>query len=368
MRAARHRFHYQRRKRRAPAGAPPGTLVVDPQAVQPRVRVTGYDPQRLEAADISQAAQITPWLERWPVLWVDVEGLGDLELIRAIAGIFRLHDLALEDVVHTHQRAKVEDYVNHLFIATRAVCGAQAVVTEQVSIVLGDRYVLSFHEAGGWNPDAVRGRVDHVHSTIRQSGADHLAYAILDTVVDGYFPLLESLGESIERLESTAVADHGPEIVARVHAVKHDLLQLRRAVWPQREMLNALIRDPQPFVTATTRVYLRDCYDHCVQLIDMIETYRDVASGLMELHLAAVSNHMNEVMKVLTVIATTFMPLSFVAALYGMNFDRGSAWNMPELGWRYGYPFALGLMAGVVVAMLWYFRRKGWVGHRGNNG
>lgn len=360
---SRRRLKLRRVRRRSPPGAPPGTLIADPQAGPSRVRVVGYGPDRTESADIDRAAQLEEWIGAWPVLWVDVEGLADVDLIQGIARLFRLHDLALEDVINTHQRAKVEDYVDHLFLVTRAIGNGELAATEQVTLFLGRDFILTFHETGGWNLDRVRERLARNQSVIRRAGPDHLAYAVLDMVVDGYFPLLEALGESIEALEEHAVADDDPQIVGRVHSIKHELLLLRRAVWPQREMLNALIRDRFEYIGEPVRVYLRDCYDHCVQLMDTIETYRDVASGLMELHLASVSNRMNETMKVLTVIATIFIPLSVITGIYGMNFDTGiSPWNQPELHWYLGYPFALGLMLAVAVVMLWYFRRKGWIG------
>ncbi len=369
MRTARHRFRVYRPKRRTPPGAPPGTLVVDPQAQPPRIRVTAYGPNGCEERTLEAVAGLSDFLGRWPVVWVDVDGLGDLDVIRSLAATFRLHDLALEDVVNAHQRAKAEDYVHHLFLVMRGVSGVEAVTTEQVTLFLGDGYLLSFHDAGGWNLDHVRERLRRAVSPLRRAGADHLAYTILDTVIDGYFPLLERLGETLEQLEEEVIAEHDPQIIARIHQVKHDLLHLRRAVWPLREMLNALIRDPLPYLTEPTRVYLRDAYDHCVQLMDMIETYRELTSGLMELHLASVSNRLNEVMQVLTMISTIFIPLSVIVGVYGMNFDTAaSPLNMPELGWRYGYPFALGLMAVTSIGMLLYFRRKGWFGRRRRTG
>jgi magnesium transporter len=234
--------------------------------------------------------------------------------------------------------------------------------TEQVSIFLGDRFVLSFQEQPGDCFDLVRARIHNDTSRLRSRGADYLAYALIDAVTDGYFPVLERLGEDLEDLEDAIVSDPQPESARMLHDLKRQFLSLRRAVWPHRELLSTLTRDEHGLLQRETRLYLRDCYDHAVQLMDLLETYREIASGLMDVYASSVNVKLSEIMKVLTVIATVFMPLGFIASLYGMNFDRtASAWNMPELGWRFGYLFSLGLMAGCVVFLLYYFRRRGWL-------
>jgi magnesium transporter len=305
----------------------------------------------------------------WPVTWVDVQGLGDVETVRALGDRFDLHGLALEDVINVHQRPKVELYENHVFIVTRMVGGPATdgggADTEQVAMFLGADFLLTFQERSGDCFEPVRERLRHAGGRIRAARADYLAYTLIDAVIDGYFPVLEGYGERVERLEDAVTARPDAALVAQIHALKRDLLTLRRAIWPQREMVNALIRDESSLVAEPTRLYLRDCYDHAIQLMDMIETYREIASGLVDLHLSSFSARLNEVMKVLTIIATIFIPLSFITGLYGMNFDpSASRWNMPELGWRYGYPFALGLMGVVAIGLLVYFRRKGWIGGR----
>jgi magnesium transporter len=298
-------------------------------------------------------------------VWLNVEGLADIGLIERLARVFDLHALAVEDVVNTHQRPKVDEYPKHLFIVAREVMTADFDASDQVTLFLGSGFLLTFQEHAGTGLEPVRERLRKAGNLLRLGGADYLAYAILDTIIDGYFPVLERYGEAIETLEREVVDTGSDVAIGRIYATKHDLLQLRRAVWPQRDMLNALAREKLPFVSEATRPYLRDCYDHCIQLMDMLETFRDVASGLMELHLAAVSNRMNEVMKVLTVISTIFIPLSFIAGVYGMNFDRdASRWNMPELGWVYGYPFSLGLMLLTALILLLYFQRRGWLARR----
>lgn len=307
-------------------------------------------------------ASIREAMTRFPIVWVDVEGLADLDLVRALGAVFNLHALALEDTLNTHQRPKLELYADHLFVVTRMIRANDAPATEQLAMFLGDGYLLSFQEEPGDSLEPVRARIRQGRGRLRVGGVDYLAYALLDATVDGYFPVLESYGERLEELEGTIGADGGSEQIRAIHLLKRDLLALRRAIWPQRELLHQMSRDSGAWVTDATRIFLRDCYDHVVQLTDLVETDREIAAGLVELHLSALNVRMNEIIKVLTVIATIFMPLSFITGLYGMNFDRASPWNMPELGWRYGYPIALLLMAGVVGGLLVYFRVQGWIG------
>ena len=233
---------------------------------------------------------------------------------------------------------------------------------EQFSLFLGPNFVLTFDEQPGDCFDPVRERVRRKHGRVREAGADYLAYALLDTIVDCYFPLLERYGEQLEDLEETIISQPNHTVVAAIHDIKRDLLSLRRAIWPQRETFNTLLRDKTPLLTDETRLHLRDCYDHTVQLIDLIETYRELGADLMDIYLSSVSNRTNETMRVLTVIATIFIPLTFIAGVYGMNFNAGtSPWNMPELGWYWGYPLVLGLMAMVAAGQLFFFWRKGWL-------
>jgi magnesium transporter len=308
-------------------------------------------------------------LGRLPVTWVNIDGLGDLNTIRRVGEIFGLHRLALEDVNTSQQRPKVEEYDEHTFIVIRmpeAPDPEARFDSEQVSIFLGTNYVLTFQERVGRDCfDPVRERLRTGRGRLRQSGGDYLAYTLIDAVIDAYFPVLERIGEEVETLEDELAEDPDASLVARVHEVKRDLLTLRRVVWPMRETVNALIRDPTPHITTTTQIYLRDCYDHAITLLDIVEVYRDIASGLHDLYLSSMSTRLNEIMKVLTIIATIFIPLGFIASLYGMNFATDtSPLNMPELHWYYGYPFALALMAAVAGGLLFYFWRSGWIGGR----
>jgi len=352
-------------RRRTAIGAPPGTLVADSASLPTRIGFFGFGASSIEEQQTADMAQLREAIRHHDVVWINVDGFADLRLIENVGSLFGLHDLALEDVVNVHQRPKVEEFEDHLFIVTRMLPDPAATHTEQVSLFLGKGYVLTFQEAPGDVFEPVRERLRRHKGRIRQMGPDYLAYALLDAVIDGYFPALERQGESIESLEAMVLTQPHQELAADIHAIKRDLLEIHRAVWPQRDMINGLMRDESDLIREKTRTYLRDCYDHTVQLIDMIETYREISSSLLEIHLSSLSNRMNEIMKVLTIMATIFIPLSFIASIYGMNFNPASSpWNMPELGWRYGYLLALGLMAAVAIGLLAMFHAHGWIGRR----
>jgi magnesium transporter len=348
--------------KRAAPGAAPGTLIADPNAAETQISAFSYGVDEIAEAHKCRAADVARLRGTAPVLWVDLSGLADVSAIEAVGGAFGLHQLALEDVINVHQRPKAEVYEDYLFIVFRMLSPAQAAHGEQVSLFIGDNYVLTFQERPGDCFEPVRDRLRRNKGRIRQLGADYLGYALIDAAIDSYFPMLETVGEEIEALEDDVVADPKPVLVDDLHRIKRELLAIRRTVWPTREMLNTLIRDELPQITETTRPYLRDCYDHTIQLMDIVETYREIASSLLDVYLSSLSARMNEVMKVLTVIATIFIPLGFVASLYGMNFDRASPFNMPELGWRFGYPFALVVMAAIAGGLIWFFRRRKWIG------
>ncbi len=296
------------------------------------------------------------------MVWVDIVQFGDEQLISEVGEAFGLHNLALEDAVHTHQRPKVEEYDDHLFLVALMLGEQASIDTEQVAFFVGDGYVITFQEKPGDCFGPVRDRILNAKGRIRNAGADYLCYALLDAIIDGYFPVLEQQGEILEALEDRVVSSPEPGNIAELHNMKRNLLLLRRAIWPHREMVNNLIRNEHYLIASDTKPFLRDCYDHTIQLMDIVETYREIASGLVDVHISSVSVKLNEVMKVLTIVATVFMPLSFIASLYGMNFDRQiSPWNMPELGWSLGYPFALLLMLGSAAGLLWYIWKRGWL-------
>lgn len=350
------RRHERAAAPRAP-GTPPGTLNVNPLAAAPVLHVIAYGPEDLVEQTLDDWRQVQGFVTRYPVCWVNVDGLGDREVLTGLGEVFSLHPLALEDVINVHQRPKVEQYDQHLFVIARMLTLGQRLETEQLSLFLGTGYVLTFQEHPGDCLDPIRERLRKAGGRLRRAGADYLAYALIDAVVDSYFPVLELFGERLETLEDEIVAHPDVSTVTQIHQAKRDLLTFRRAIWPERDALNALLRDDTPLVTAETRLYLRDCYDHTIRLIDILEVYRELASGLLDFYMSSISNRMNEVMKVLTVIATIFIPLTFIAGVYGMNFEY-----MPELRRPWAYPAVWGVMLLVAVGMLAFFRRRGWLG------
>jgi magnesium transporter len=360
-----HRERWRRRlKRRAKPGAAPGFLPIDPEAPRPVIQVLAYSAGDFVVRDVANVAELREFMGRWPVTWVNVDGLGDARILEELARLFDLHPLAMEDVVNVHQRAKVDRFGDRTYMVAHMVSLTEHFETEQLSLFLGPDFVITFQERPGWDClEPVRERIRKGAQRIREAGTGYLAYSILDAVIDHYFPVLEEFGERLETLEDQIILRPDRSAIAQVHELKRELLYLRRAIWPLREALNTLVRDEIPHITHETRLYLRDGYDHAVRIIDLVETYREVCSDLMDLYLSSISNRMNEIMKVLTLISTLFIPLTFVVGVYGMNFNtQASPWNMPELNWYYGYPLCLGLMVLIVIIQFVYFVRKGWVG------
>jgi magnesium transporter len=350
-------------KRYHKPGTAPGTLrpVEDQRVERARVTVIHYNAEKLEELEISDPAECEPFSERRGVTWINVEGLTDIGLIESLGKTFGLHPLSLEDVLNCGQRPKVEEYDDYQFVIMRSLrLDGEQLEGEQISLFFGRNFVLTFQEVPGDSFEAVRARIRSGKGLIRKAGPDYLAYALIDALVDEFFPVLEHLGERVEALEDELVDQPSPDLLRRIHAVKRELLALRRAAWPERDLLNALLREDSELIHPGTKVFLRDPYDHIVQAMDMIETFRELASGMIDVYLSSLSNRMNEVMKVLTVISTIFIPLTFIAGIYGMNFHPNSPWNMPELEWYYGYPFSLALMLAVALSLVYYFRRKGW--------
>lgn len=340
-------------------GNAPGSLSIDPAWPKPTLRVMAYRSDDFIEAE-TQPDEIARYRESWPVVWINVDGLGDETVLRRLGEVFKLHRLALEDVVNLGQRAKVEAYEEDLFIVIRSPAGATG-DPEQVSLLVGPGFVLSFQEYPGDSFDGVRERIRHGKGKIRRAGSDYLAYALLDAVIDSYFPVLEEISETLEVLEQEVLTSPDQGTVSRIYEIKRRLQGLRRTISPHREALNTLIRDAGGQIAQETGLYFRDTYDHCVRIIELVESQRDLCSDLMSTYLSVVSNRMNQVMKVLSIIGTVFIPLGFVAGLYGMNFDpEASPWNMPELGWYFGYPLALTLMGSIALGLLIYFWKSGW--------
>jgi magnesium transporter len=350
--------------KRVSPGAPPGTLVVDPESPKPTIRVMTYGPDHLEERAISDPELLVGLVGKHPVTWVDVDGLGDTQIVERVGKALHLHPLALEDAINQYQRPKADEYAENLFIVVRMAQLGERVRTEQLAIFLGAGFVATFQsEHPGDCLDPVRKRITTSQGRIRNEGPDYLVYSLLDAVIDHYFPLVDTFGESLESLEDELIAAPVASAPERIQRAKQDLAVLRRAVVPLRDVVNTLIRDEAKFIRPETRIYLRDCYDHTGQLLDVVNTYRELAAGLMELHLSAVNLRMNEVMKFLTLVSTIFIPLTFIVGVYGMNFDpQRSPWNMPELEWRYGYVAVMSVMALVAIALVVLFRRRGWLG------
>jgi magnesium transporter len=351
-----------RARKRTPPGSSPGAFVVDPSAPKPVLSAILYGESTLRVTAPTDLGALRKEVQGGLFLWLDVAGLGDGDVIRAVGAAFGLHPLALEDVVNINQRPKVESYPEHQFLVARAVMQLNPLDTDQVSFFLGKDFVVTFREKPSPLFDPVRERLRGGKGMIRTGGPPYLLYALLDDVVDGYFPALEDLGERLTAAEDEIVAAPRPDSLRQVHELKRDLLVARRAIWPQREALAFLLREGETGAMKDLRIYLNDCYDHTVQLLDLVETYRDIASGLTEIYLSSMSHRLNEIMRVLTVITTIFIPITFLAGIYGMNFDRSSPWNMPEIGWKYGYPACLAAMAVIAIGLYLWFRRKGWIG------
>lgn len=324
-----------------------------------------YTPTDLHEQVLASPDEVQPFLAQDGVTWLHVQGLDDHDAMERLGELFRLHPLALEDVLKDPQRAKAEEYDEQDFVITHTVAltDDNRLQFAKFSMFVGSNYVLTFQGGEQDNCEEVRVRVRTARGPIRQHGVDHLMYTLLDVIIDGYFPVLEDFGEYLEQVQEQALLREAPDTLRNIQRAKHELMRLRRIIWPQRDLLNVLMRDDNNNVSGPVRHYLRDCYDHVVQLMDVTETYREMASDLMDAYMTAISNRMNSVMKVLTIIATLFMPLTFIVGVYGMNFKtEASPWNMPELTWRYGYPVCWVVMLAVTVWMVMYFRRRGWIG------
>ncbi|KAF3891027.1 MULTISPECIES: magnesium/cobalt transporter CorA [Nostocales] len=346
-------------------GTIPGFLYIPHGSPPPKISLIDY-----KAIDIVRKETVTPeecavYLDTESVSWVEVQGLGDEDVLRRLGKVFGLHPLVLEDIVNVVERPKIEEYEAQLVIICRMVVPKtteEGFHSEQVSLVLGENYLLSVQEEPEYDClDGVRTRICQNKGIIRKRRADYLAYTVLDAIVDGFFPVLERFGDRIEELENEVIENPTQQTLQKIYEIRRELLQLRRYIWPQRDAINSLIRDGNELIRDEVRMYLRDCYDHTIQVIDTIETYRELTSGLMDVYLSAVSNRMNEVMKFLTVMSSIFIPLTFIAGIYGMNFNtEKSPYNMPELNWHWGYFLCLGVMGAIAITMVVIFWQKGW--------
>ncbi len=348
-------------KRSKKKGLPPGTIVHtgERRGGKATISVIDYDEKGVREKAVKKVEGCYEFKGNKRTTWINVDGVHDVNVIEKIGKHFGVHPLVLEDIANTEQRPKVEDFEDYLFIVARMFYNGQKegeVESEQISFILGKDFVISFQENEGDIFDSVRKRIRDGKGSMRKMGPDYLLYALLDAIVDNYFVILEGAGERVEDLEEALTLNPSNKTLQDIHRMKRDMIYLRKGIWPLREVINTLTRNESKLIKKGTMRYLRDVYDHTIQVIDTIETYRDILSGMVDLYLSSISNKMNEVMKVLTIIATIFIPLTFITGLYGMNFQY-----MPELGWVHGYPFALGIMLLVALVMFVYFKRRKWI-------
>ena len=342
-------------------GLPPGALVHigEKRLEETRISIIDYDHAQFQEKEVEKIDDCFPLKDKPTVTWINIEGIHDLQVIEEVGKHFNIHPLVLEDILNTGHRPKVEDFGDYIFIILKMLhCDEKdnEIEAEQLSIVLGSNFVISFRESGGDVFDPIRERIRDAKGRLRKTGADYLAYCIVDAVVDGYFMILEKLGEDIDSLEEESVTEPTQETLRRIHTLKREMVFLRKSVWPLRELISTLERGDSSLIHESTGIYFRDVYDHTIQVMDTVESFRDMLSGMHDTYLSNVSNRMNAVMKVLTIIATIFIPLTFVAGIYGMNFKF-----MPELEWRWGYSLVLAVMAVIAVSMVIYFRKRKWL-------
>ncbi|MBN1975089.1 MAG: magnesium/cobalt transporter CorA [Sedimentisphaerales bacterium] len=343
------------------AGLLPGTLVYTGQRMMESVKITvmDYDEQNFHEKQVQKIEDCFEFKTKPTVTWINIDGLHDAKIIEKIGNHYDIHPLVLEDILHIGQRPKFNDLEKYIFVVLMMLHfdeASQTVQSEQISFVLGSNYLISFQENIGDVFDQIRDRIRNAKGKIRKMNHDYLLYSLLDAIVDSYFSILEKLGEKIESLEEELSNNPEKKTLQQIHNLKREMIFLRKSVWPLRELISSLQRSESELIKDSTKAYLKDIYDHTIQVIDSIDSFRDIISSIQDLYLSIVSNRMNEVMKVLTIIATIFIPLTFIAGVYGMNFD-----NIPELRWKYGYAAVLLMMIAVSAGMLYYFKRNKWL-------
>ncbi|MFA4923770.1 MAG: magnesium/cobalt transporter CorA, partial [Ignavibacteriaceae bacterium] len=342
-------------------GLPPGSLVFtgEQKLAHPNLSLIKYSETSCEVVDSLRAEDISSSIKKNGITWINIEGIHDTALVEKIGEVFHLHPLLLEDILNPQQRPKLDEYDDVVFIIAKMLFMDKKhdkIIDEQVSFVLGENFLLTFQESKPGDAfDLVRERIINNKGKIRKEKSDYLCYRLLDAIVDNYFEVLEKVGDRLEDIEMAIIQNPEKSSIQKTHELKRELIYLRKITWPLREVINNFHRGEHALINQTTKIYMRDLYDHTIQVIDTIETYRDWLSGLEDLYLSSLSNKMNEVMKILTMIATLFIPLTFIVGLYGMNFKF-----MPELEWKWGYPFVWGIMITLTVFMTFYFKKKKW--------
>ena len=342
-------------------GLPPGSLVHvgEKRTETVSIEIIDYDENQVLEKKAVDVEECFPFKDQPTVTWINIDGIHQTDIIEKIGNHFDLHPLILEDIMSTAQRPKMEDFGHYIYIVLKMLQledGDSEIKAEQISLIVGSNFVISFQETQGDVFDHVRERIRSGKGRIRKMKSDYLAYALMDAIVDQYFVILEKLGDRIELMEDELLVSPTPETLHEIHSLKSEMIFLRKSVWPLREVISGLERGESSLIQESTVIYLKDVYDHTIQVIDSIETFRDMLSGMLDIYLSSISNKMNEVMKVLTIIATIFIPLTFVAGIYGMNFEY-----MPELSWRLGYPMFWVVIISVGISMIFYFKRKQWL-------
>ncbi len=342
-------------------GFPPGSLIHigKRKMEEPKITIIDYQDEQFQEKIAGKVEECFPFRETPTVTWINIDGIHDVKVIEKIGKHFNLHPLLLEDILNTTQRPKLEDFEDYIFTVLKMLYYKEEkdirIEAEQVSFVLGANFLISFQEREGDVFNSVREGLREGKGSIRKKGADYLAYSLLDAIVDNYFLVLEKIGEKIEFMEEKLVKNPDPKLLRTIHELKREIIFMRRSVWPLREIIGALEKIDSPVVKESTKIYLRDVYDHTIQVIETIETFRDIISGMLDIYLSSINNKMNEIMKVLTIIGTIFIPLTFITGIYGMNFVY-----MPELGWKFGYFAVLLVMLIILIGMIFYFKKKKW--------
>ena len=350
------------KKRSRKAGLPPGSLIHigDKKKEEVKITVIDYDEGNFQEKVIAEIQECFTFKDKPTVTWINVDGIHKVEIPEKLGECYGFHPLIIEDILNSDQRPKMEDFGDYIYIVLKMLnldSRTNSIISEQISLILGPNFVISFqegYEGDVFNP--VRERLRAGKGKIRKMGADYLAYSLIDSIVDNYFIILEKLGEKIESLEERLVTNPTGNVLREIHNLKREMLFLRKSVWPLREVISTMAKGESSLIHPSTGIYLRDIYDHTIHVVDTIETFRDMVSGMLDIYLSSMSNRMNAVMKVLTIIATIFMPLTFLAGVYGMNFK-----HMPELEWKWGYPLIVLVMLIVVLIMLYFFRKKKWL-------
>lgn len=349
------------KKKSEKVGLPPGSIVHigNKRDEKAKISIVDYSKAKFQEKEVKSVRECLPYKDKLTITWINIDGVHEMKVIEEIGKHFNLHPLILEDIVDTDQRPKIKDFVNYIFIILKMLYydkNDNEMKVEQVSLILGKNYVISFQEREGDVFNSIRERIRNNIGRIRKAGADYLIYALIDAIVDNYFLIIEKLGEKIENLEDKVISRPKPANLRVIHKLRRDLIFLRKSVWPLREVISFLEKGESPLVLESTNIYLRDIYGHTIQVMDTVETLRDIISGMLDIYLSSASNRMNEIMKMLTIIATIFIPLTFITGIYGMNFQ-----NMPEIKWVWGYPVVVSIMVAIGIGMLIYFKRKKWM-------